>query len=371
MSVISYLYNWWYQPDSCLQVTQSDKIDNHDSSIKPSEESLGFDVDDYEFINPPDDREVSISLPYQARDEDGVIAGFDKEKLLEMSLFSKISYGNNDDKLQKLGYKTKAELIQDGYAIIPFSNKRGLCGFIFAKGKEVSIAYRGTQTMYDVCTDVNASSVIPSFLEGGMCHKGFYDEFKSSWQFAYKKLNDYAKEQGLDISDLDINLTGHSMGGALAKIAALWLNKKAGVKNIYVATFGDPRVFDFTASQIYNESLGEFTLRVTQHRQDPVPTVPQGILGFAHVGQQLRIPTFLGLLQVHKIDGYNLAIKNLTKSDFKANNNVSWFYYPSRVIGTLVCNLNYYVTGYNDSPSSWSERIKQEENNSITAQLYR
>ncbi|MCA7010788.1 hypothetical protein [Wolbachia endosymbiont of Tribolium confusum] len=50
----------------------------------------------------------------------GKIAGFDREQLLEMLDFSKISYGDRDRKLNKDGYKTKRQLAEEGYRIIQF-----------------------------------------------------------------------------------------------------------------------------------------------------------------------------------------------------------------------------------------------------------
>ncbi|UIP91966.1 hypothetical protein IYZ83_001845 [Wolbachia pipientis] len=48
----------------------------------------------------------------------GQIAGFNKEKLQEMCIFSKISYGNEDEKLKKDEYKTKRQFEEEGYQII-------------------------------------------------------------------------------------------------------------------------------------------------------------------------------------------------------------------------------------------------------------
>lgn len=65
--------------------------------------------------------------------------------------------------------------------------------------------------------------------------------------------------------------------------------KTEGAQDIHVATFGDPRVFDLTASELYNEVLRKNTIRITQHRQDAVPAVPYGCNGYAHVSAQLRV----------------------------------------------------------------------------------
>jgi hypothetical protein len=308
----------------------------------PLEES---DVDEFEIIediNPPDSREKSIpASSYEINKSIAEIAGFNKEKLLEMCTFSKMTYGNDDEKLSKAGYKTRVELSKkEGYYITSFLYPDGReAGFVFIKGKEVTIAYRGTQGSPDMLADANTFFTVHAFLpEGGRVHKGFYNAFESSFAGLESILKSQAKAQNLEIKDLKINLTGHSMGGALAKVAALCLKKTEGAQDIHVATFGDPRVFDLTASERYNEVLGENTIRVTQHRQDPVPAVPQGCTGYAHVGAQLRVEKSPDHF-VHQIDGYYKGIHNMEEGNFKSNNSVSLFYYPVKLLNIINCGI--------------------------------
>ncbi|WP_339045317.1 lipase family protein [Candidatus Mesenet endosymbiont of Agriotes lineatus] len=258
-----------------------------------SEDSLGS----FEWINSPDPDEIQI-------------AGFNKKKLLEMSHFCKITYGNNDSKLSQSGYRTKAKFIDEEYNIIPFYYTNGtLAGFVFTKDEEITIAYRGTQYPADIITDMCVMLTPFEFLpEGGRAHYGFYSSFHDSFDNKVGSLSHvletHANEKKLAIKDFKFYLTGHSMGGAIAKIAALFLNKKLGVQDLHVATFADPRVFDLTASQIYNKALPNKTVRVVQHRYDPVPAVAPGFLGYVHVGEQLRI-SVIPEYTIHKIDGYH------------------------------------------------------------------
>jgi triacylglycerol lipase len=77
--------------------------------------------------------------------------------------------------------------------------------------------------------------------------------------------------------------TGHSMGGALAVVAAKQLND-IGVTAVY--TFGMPRCGDDQFVREYG-TLEERTYRLV-HGDDIVPTVPPPELGFRHVGRLLR-----------------------------------------------------------------------------------
>ncbi|WP_339046912.1 lipase family protein [Candidatus Mesenet endosymbiont of Phosphuga atrata] len=294
----------WDELQHCSAESEAKKVETlniNDTETVHHTDSL----DSFELIDYPDPDEIEI-------------AGFNKKKLLKMCTFSKITYGNNDIKLSEAVYKTKAEFIKEGYNIIPFYHTNGtLAGFVFTKDREITIAYRGTQGFDDIMTDINAWLTILEFLsEGGRVHYGFYNSFKDSRKCLADIIKTYSDEQKLEIKDFKFYLTGHSMGGAIAKIAALFLSKVIGAQDLHVATFADPRVFDLTASEIYNKALPNRTVRVTQHRCDPVPAVAPGFLGYVHVGTQLRI-SVMPEYTVHKIDGYYQAINMMQESDFQ------------------------------------------------------
>lgn len=410
----SFLRNWFSTTGTSAssidsQLEQSSSILADDGKCKIEEHDDEFEIiEDYEFINPRDPNEPhSLPSSYQIDESIAEIAGFNKEKLLEMSNFCKISYGDNDDKLSekrchnlaegvyktgfkvvedfeiipstKKMYKTRAELTSEGYEIIPFGNSfEKDAGHVFIKGKEITIAYHGTRLKHgflglnDLITDLNfvfaTSELLP---KGGRMHGGFYNSFTDSWPDLYGILKSHAEKQGSEIKDFKINLTGHSMGGAIAKIAALCLNKTEGAEDVHVATFGDPRVFDLIASEFYNDVLQEKTIRVTQHRQDPVPAVSPGLLGYVHVGAQLRISVPEGYY-FHKIDGYHEAVKVMDESDFKSNNNVSLFYYPvralSRINSAVLGNVQYCAANavsYMFGGSNFFEEVKNKNSSQL------
>ncbi|MGL9682256.1 MAG: hypothetical protein ACR5K2_04870 [Wolbachia sp.] len=82
-----------------------------------------------------------------------------------MCNFCKISYGSNDEKLDSK-YKIEAELINEGYSIIPFCyNERNkkCAGFIFIKDKEITIVYCATKDFDDVMIDVSTARLPKNF----------------------------------------------------------------------------------------------------------------------------------------------------------------------------------------------------------------
>jgi len=90
--------------------------------------------------------------------------------------------------------------------------------------------------------------------------------------------------------------TGHSMGGALANIAALRA-LEAGVQATAVYTFGGPRAGGQDFFNAYTPKLGDRTFRLVRGH-DIVPSVPPSFAGnFRHVGRILQCPhrsTFRG-----------------------------------------------------------------------------
>lgn len=95
--------------------------------------------------------------------------------------------------------------------------------------------------------------------------------------------------------------TGHSMGGALANIAALRA-LESGIQATAVYTFGGPRTGGQDFFEAY-EPLAESTYRLVCGK-DIVPAVPPSVLGnFRHVGQMLPCPhgsTFAGQVLASK-----------------------------------------------------------------------
>ncbi|EGT55390.1 hypothetical protein CAEBREN_02276 [Caenorhabditis brenneri] len=79
------------------------------------------------------------------------------------------------------------------------------------------------------------------------------------------------------------HITGHSLGGALASLAASYIefSKLVPTENLLLVTFGQPRTGDLNYTRSVDSSV-ENAYRVT-HSQDPVPHVPgKGHHGYYH-----------------------------------------------------------------------------------------
>jgi triacylglycerol lipase len=145
----------------------------------------------------------------------------------------------------------------------------------------VIISFRGTQAdkFVDVVND--ATFVTTPFPErAGRVHAGFLLALDAIWDELSAALGAMVPNAA-GRSAPTIWLTGHSLGAAVATLAAARLGDK--VRGVY--TFGCPRVGDATFRKSFDAALEDRCWRyVNDH--DIVPQVPpEGVLGYDHVGR--------------------------------------------------------------------------------------
>lgn len=93
-----------------------------------------------------------------------------------------------------------------------------------------------------------------------------------------------------DPQHVPLYVTGHSLGGALAVLAAERLTA-CGYPVMEVHTFGGPRVGDYAWAQAYEARLGRRTWRHA-YCCDIVTRVPWLWQGYWHVGQHVYYDSF-------------------------------------------------------------------------------
>jgi uncharacterized CHY-type Zn-finger protein len=125
-------------------------------------------------------------------------------------------------------------------------------------------------------------------LGPGYAHRGFKKIFDKIWPELNQKLIEYAQSIKQNIT---YRISGFSMGGALATLTGLKiahsLEALQGDKdNIFIITFGMPRMLSKKIAESYDEHLGKNTLRVFLEN-DPIPN--QTPRYFYHVGEPLFI----------------------------------------------------------------------------------
>lgn len=141
---------------------------------------------------------------------------------------------------------------------------------VFAAGKgkykgQAFVAIKGTASLYDALTDLNTG--VHSSHTGFPVHQGFYHAFNSILSELVKFISEL---KGVSV----VHCVGHSLGGAIATLAADWIRACGGKSVVKLYTFGSPRVgLETFASKCSSRLLPENTYRV-YHRTDPVPMVP-------------------------------------------------------------------------------------------------
>jgi triacylglycerol lipase len=159
--------------------------------------------------------------------------------------------------------------------------------FIVAAGHDATfVMFAGTHPLMigDWFTDFKLA------LRPNVLHEGFAEAVDSVMPDILAIIAD----RGAD--EQPLFFTGHSMGGALANIAALRA-LEAGVQATAVYTFGGPRAGGQDFFDRYTPKLGDCTFRLVRGH-DIVPSVPPAFPGgFRHVGRILQCPhgsTFKG-----------------------------------------------------------------------------
>lgn len=136
------------------------------------------------------------------------------------------------------------------------------------------LVFRGTQSWTDILRDLK-------FRKCGVPprHRGF----EEAWGLIRLKVLDWAKALP---GGTPLVLTGHSLGGAMAILAALELRASHAIRA--VVTFGAPRVGGVEFRDQYDALLKKVTWRV-EYGHDPVARVPPPEWDYRHVGKRVWI----------------------------------------------------------------------------------
>ncbi|HEU5397758.1 MAG TPA: hypothetical protein VFV77_00640 [Gammaproteobacteria bacterium] len=145
----------------------------------------------------------------------------------------------------------------EGYAVVSSSSNQSDsdrdAAYLWLSGKELIIAFRGTLPYNPNATDSAAQALAlqdwindadfspqadPDF---GPVHAGFLASFDNLWPGILQQIQAWQAAGKLDASST-VYVTGHSKGGALARLAALKLKTDKLLPVTEVDTFGAPRV---------------------------------------------------------------------------------------------------------------------------------
>jgi len=141
---------------------------------------------------------------------------------------------------------------------------------VFAAGKgsyqgQAFVAFKGTASLYDALTDLNAG--LRTTHGGQAVHQGFFYALES----VYRDLVNFVA--GLR-QVTTLHCVGHSLGGAIATLAADSVRAAATVASVQLYTFGSPRVGQHLFAAKCTERVLAKNIYRVHHKTDPVPMVP-------------------------------------------------------------------------------------------------
>ncbi len=208
--------------------------------------------------------------------------------LLEFANIAQTTYDNpktSTAKFKALGYK-----------IIQFFDIEGAQAYLLTNGTITVLSFRGTEVTEksDVLADLKAGKNVEAC--GGKVHVGFKGEINKLWP---------SITAALEANPGNIYVTGHSLGAAMATIAASRMQDRVTA----LITFGSPRV----GNAEFVKSLTVDHYRV-QNNCDDVTKVPFMLMGFAHHGTH-RYMNFTG--EFRDLTPWQ-QIKDMARSRLKA-----------------------------------------------------
>ncbi len=128
------------------------------------------------------------------------------------------------------------------------------------------IVFRGTtkaNKKADWLTD--ACCGLTQGKSGHLVHVGFNQTFNSM----LNPIKDFLTKNTIKGT---VHIIGHSLGGAIAGLAADWIKKKRGI-SVKLYTFGAPRIGTHFFVKSTTEAIGEKNMYRVYHKTDPVPMV--------------------------------------------------------------------------------------------------
>lgn len=202
--------------------------------------------------------------------------GYNRDNALWLAELSRLVYRHDKEENNPPPQPTQTSFLQKaGFTQRQFflSQKMDTQAMLVEFGGPIPfsvLAFRGTeQSFKDLITDLKTG--IPPFGKPEIVvHKGFQEALDSIWNEI---------DSALALLSCPVFYTGHSLGAALATLAAAKRLPQA------VYTFGSPRV----GNRAFVSSLGDIPIYRTVDDKDIVTFLPPEIMGFRHAGTEHRL----------------------------------------------------------------------------------
>jgi triacylglycerol lipase len=176
-------------------------------------------------------------------------------------------------------HRLERELDRAGLNLVDYFTASSTQAFLAASDSYAILGFRGTESdnLADLKTDADIR--LSPFENGARVHRGFLAALDQVWAEVDERLTE------MTARGLSIWYTGHSLGAALATLAA------ARRKPDALYTFGSPRVGDDGFARL----LDTIPIQRVVNCSDMATTVPGRFLGYRHVGDQVFMTSTAGL----------------------------------------------------------------------------
>lgn len=149
--------------------------------------------------------------------------------------------------------------------------------------KELVVAFRGSREIMSAIID---TSLLLSPLRGPGLPKNTDAHVHTGFLYAFRSVGDIIlnvlREQFGKFPQYDVAVSGHSLGGAIACIAALSIRNTFPDAALRLFTFGQPRTGDHSFAELVETVIGMDNIFRSVHSFDGVPTMIPTRLGYRH-----------------------------------------------------------------------------------------
>jgi predicted lipase len=220
-----------------------------------------------------------------------------------------------DDKLESTFNESVDDL--DMLGVLPYVR-----GFILKESNSSTIAFKGTDSLSDWVSNIHITKISVAWLDNYKpiphAHKGFTS--------AYNVIREYILSLDRKYKNI-IYVCGHSLGAAIATLAAMDLKISFPQKVIIIYTFASPRVGDTTFAKIFNDIMKYNTQRI-YIEGDLVPKIPTTLNlpgSYNHVDEEFELESpdpDLDIADRHRIRNIISAINDsplfsvITREDY-------------------------------------------------------
>ena len=173
----------------------------------------------------------------------------------------------------------------------------GLQYRVFVRGAEIVIAYAGTNEPDDLIADLDGALGVPDL------------QFFAAAQVYAEVRRDHP-----EIPPENITFTGHSLGGGIASVMAVWFDRQATVFapapfQSYVMD-GPAQALSVLAQLYLLKNVGPYWGLVSYFAEAQLPAREANVTSYAVVGEFLETPPFTSLNTIEGPDAYHLDIGN-------------------------------------------------------------